>query len=170
MKYLPHVSQENSIQFITFRTDDSVSGYLKNDFKINKLSSSKQQMEIEKYCDTSYQGCYFYDDKILILQKLLFSLDPEYYSLIAFSIMPNHVHLVIQQKKAMAEIMQKVKGCSSRLLNQALKREGRFWARDYYDKTIRDDRHLDVTYAYVRNNAVKANLKDAEHRFFGIYG
>ena len=61
--------------------------------------------------------------------------------------------------------MKKLKGESAILLNQALGKQGKFWQKDYYDKQIRDESHYCMTYEYIKNNALKAGLKDADKRF-----
>ncbi|OQK16287.1 hypothetical protein AU255_14445 [Methyloprofundus sedimenti] len=64
---------------------------------------------------------------------------------------------------------KRIKGGSALLVNKYLARHGKLWERDYFDKVIRDERHFVLTYNYIRNNAVKADLKDAQQRFYGIY-
>ena len=39
----------------------------------------------------------------------------------------------------------------------------------YFDKVVRDEKQFQVTYNYIKNNAYKANLVDADMRFYGIY-
>lgn len=55
-------------------------------------------MSIDSYCDQSHKGCYLNGEVIDIIEGYLKQLDPEFYQLIAYSIMPNHVHLLFQQK------------------------------------------------------------------------
>ena len=56
-------------------------------------------MKIDEYCDQSTKGCYLNNEIIQIMVTYLKTLEPGFYQLIAVSIMPNHVHLLIQQKK-----------------------------------------------------------------------
>lgn len=97
------------------------------------------------------------------------TLDPDFYQLIAVSIMSNHVHLLIQQRIDLRLIMQKLKGALAFQLNKHLSRKGHFWEKSYFDKSIRDERHFNIVYEDIKNNASKANLKDAHLRFYGIY-
>jgi len=65
--------------------------------------------------------------------------------------------------------MQRIKGGSAKMINELLGRRGPFWARDYYDKAIRDERHFDVVYQYIKNNPLKLGAAEAAlPRFYGI--
>lgn len=168
-KHLSHYSQINAVQFVSFRTHDSLDAFLNKLLYSSNLEISEQQWQIDQYLDQSLKGAYFYTDMIGVFSDYIKELEPEFYDLIAFSIMPNHLHILFTQKQDLDVIMQKLKGGSSRLLNQALGKKGRFWAKDYYDKAIRDERHFYNTYRYIKNNAIKAGLQDANRRFYGIY-
>lgn len=166
-KHLHHHSRLNAAQFVTFRTQDSLDAYL-NQLIGSDLEMSKKQWQIDQYLDMSLMGAYLHGDMIRLLATYLRSLESDFYDLIAFSIMPNHVHLLFTQKIGLPCLMKKLKGESAILLNQALGKQGKFWQKDYYDKQIRDERHYCMTYEYIKNNALKAGLKDADKRFYGI--
>ena len=166
---LYHYSKLGTYQFVTFRTLDSVDDYLHRVNKKSALSISQRQRDIDSYCDQSNKGCYLNDEVIDIIKSHIIQLDPEFYVLIAVSVMPNHVHFLFQQKQSLRKIMQHVKGGTAFFVNKAVSRQGELWERGYFDKAIRDERHFLLTYEYIKNNAVKANLKDAEQRFYGIY-
>ncbi|PHS23782.1 MAG: hypothetical protein COA83_09240 [Methylophaga sp.] len=108
-------------------------------------------------------------DVITIIMDSLRQLEPEYYKLDAVSIMPNHIHLLFQQNVELKIIMQKIKGTTARLVNKHLLKQGSLWERGYFDNAIRDERHFRLVYDYIKNNAVKANLHNAQQRFYGIY-
>ena len=88
--------------------------------------------------------------------------DGKVYRLDAFSIMPNHTHVVLKpltkglDYHSLATIMQSLKGFTAHECNLLLGREGEFWVHESYDHYIRDkdERHRIV--AYVLNNPVKA--------------
>ena len=168
-KSLHHYSELEAYQFITFRTQDSIDPYIQKCSKMLELSASERQMKIDDYCDHSSNGCYLNDQIIDIVLTYIQSLEPDFYKLIAISIMPNHIHLLIQQKQQLSIIMQKIKGASAFQINKYLNRKGLFWEKSYFDKEIRDEKHFNVVYQYIKNNAGKANLKDANLRFYGIY-
>ena len=133
------------------------------------LSVSEKQMKIDEYCDCSDKGCYLNNEIIHIIMTYLKTLEPDFYRLCAVSIMPNHVHLMIQQKQELSIVMQKIKSAMAFQINKHLSRKGHFWEKSYFDKAIRDEKHFNIVYEYIKNNATKANLKDKDSRFYGIY-
>ena len=155
-------------QFVTFRTYDSLDDFV---LKIRQkdIPDRQKEFEIDQYLDNSLKGCYLHGDVLDYLKKYLISTDKTFYELIAFSIMPNHVHIVFKQNDNLSKIMQQIKGASSHKINKMLQKEGKFWEDNYYDKVIRDTKHFDIVYEYVKNNAIKANLKDAKDRFYSVY-
>jgi len=167
-KHLHHYSALNTVQFVTFRTQDSVDGFLQKLIQ-SDLAIAKKQWQIDQYLDSSAQGAYFNGEIITLLDNYLKQLEPEYYQLIAFSIMPNHVHILFSQKQALKNVMHKVKGGSAILINKALGKQGKFWAAGYYDKAIKDEQHFGMTYDYIKYNGDKAQLADANQRFYGLY-
>ncbi len=168
-KNLNHYSEINAYQFVTFRTKDSIDDFLLRLNTLKYSSESKKQQAIDEYCDTSKAGRYLNGEIICCIKTYLISLEPEYLKLIALSVMPNHVHVLFVQNHDLAKTMQKIKGHLARLINKKLNKQGEFWTRNYYDTAIRDKRHFDTTYNYIKNNATKAKLTDAENRFYGIY-
>lgn len=97
--------------------------------------------------------------------------DDRTYTLNAFCIMPNHVHLVCTplveatgSYHAISAIMHSLKGHTAHEANQILERTGTFWQHESYDHVIRDEDELRRIITYVLNNPVKAGLVDhAEH-------
>lgn len=91
--------------------------------------------------------------------------DQRRYNLMAYCIMPNHVHLLLiplddemGEKYSQALIMKSIKGYSAYKINQVLKKQGAFWQREYYDHIIRNDIELARCLNYIANNPVKAGL------------
>jgi len=79
------------------------------------------------------------------------------------TVMPNHVHLLIRRQASdysLREILQRFKGRSARWVNQELKRTGRLWQQDWFDRWMRNEAELRKTIAYIRNNPVKARIVD----------
>ena len=165
---LPHITLKGYYQFVTFRTKDSVDEYLKK-LHISSENNSIKQQKIDNYLDSSKSGAYLYGDVIRLLKEYIIAKDKELFDLIAFTIMPNHIHLLFKEKKELSEAIKLLKGGSSYLINKALNKKGNFWSKDYYDKLIRDQNHFEIVYNYIKNNAIKADLKDANERFYGVY-
>jgi REP element-mobilizing transposase RayT len=151
--------------FVTFRTYKSIDEYVK---KINllEIDTKIKQYKIDNYLDSSLKGCHLHDKQITILKDVLFEYDNIDYELIAFAIMPNHIHLLLNPYKKLSKIMQNIKGKSAKKINESLNLSGKFWAREYYDKVIRDEKQFNITIEYILNNPIKANLKDAKDRVY----
>jgi REP element-mobilizing transposase RayT len=83
------------------------------------------------------------------------------YDLLAYVVMPNHVHVVWEPKIAMPRLLQWLKGvtakCAKRLLDLNVKA---FWQDESYDHWIRSERELQKIIRYVEWNPVKAGLAE----------
>lgn len=85
---------------------------------------------------------------------------------LAFCIMPNHIHWVVEllekdnkeQLVYLQDILQSVKRFSSSQINKLENRGGALWQRESFDTTIRDEKHLYYAISYTLNNPVKAGL------------
>ena len=98
--------------------------------------------------------------------------DNIYYNLICYTIMSNHIHMlidtsiqedqlkngIITKPKYLDEILKLIKGASSYLANKTLNRSGQFWERESFDTVIHSDKYFNNAQAYILNNPVKANL------------
>jgi REP element-mobilizing transposase RayT len=80
------------------------------------------------------------------------------YDLGAWVLMPNHVHMVLHPYGDLARAVTRIKACSAKEANQRLNRKGEFWARDYFDRWIRDRAEEQRIIRYIENNPVKAGL------------
>ncbi len=167
--HLPHIDFPDHYQFITFRTHDSVDTLVRRLAKQN-LPSNQRQLAIDEYLDQSTKGAYLNDNILLLLYDFILSKDAELYELIAFCIMPNHVHMLMKPLMELAKVMHYLKGGSARLINGVMGRKGKLWEKDYYDKLIRDEKHFRVVYRYIKNNTgVLCEAKASPPRFYGIY-
>ena len=74
--------------------------------------------------------------------------------------MPNHVHVVIEvvENWTLAKIAHSWKSFTAGEVNAVLERRGRLWQREYFDRFIRDERHLFRAIEYVDWNPVKAGF------------
>ena len=80
--------------------------------------------------------------------------------LLAYAILPDHLHLVIVPKVpfTVSQVMQSVKGYASRAVNLRNGDHGPLWQPGFYDRVIRDERHLGDVVHYVHMNAVEAGF------------
>jgi REP element-mobilizing transposase RayT len=167
-KRLPHIDYEKQFQFITFRTYDSIDDFVIR-LQSQEMDNSRRQYELDVYLDKIEKGRYLNGEVLDFLKSHLFRLDGKSFQLFAFAIMPNHVHILLQQIDSLSKILQHIKGGSSVEINRILNRSGTFWAKDYYDKGIRDELHFKKVYDYIMYNPVKAELKDCALRVYSRY-
>lgn len=104
-----------------------------------------------------------------ILGNALFYNNKKKYDLIAFTIMPNHSHIIIHpyedesrnaksDKYVLTKIIGNIKSFTANKANEVLNRKGSFWHHESYDHVIRDEKDLRVLTEYTLNNPVKAGL------------
>ncbi|WP_456405465.1 transposase [Caldithrix abyssi] len=101
--------------------------------------------------------------------------DGRLYHLIAFTLMPNHIHVVLlprwenhkekisreredEDAYFLARIMESFKKFTARKANKILGRQGQFWQHESYDHLIRNERELKRAVNYTLQNPVKAGL------------
>jgi len=77
---------------------------------------------------------------------------------IAYCIMPKHLHFlacVVAEGGDLLEFVDQFKQRSGFRLAQ-LGGRGAVWQRDFWDRHVRSDEHLDEVVAYIMNNPVRA--------------
>ena len=169
-KHLAHIDLKHHYQFVTFHTFDSVDSYIKKISSSGSSNCSKRQLIIDTYLDQSTNGAYLNEDALLYLHESLMAQDRKLYQLIAFCIMPNHVHILCKPLITLSLTMRIIKGRSAKSINAMSGTKGRFWASDYYDRLIRSEHHLKVVYRYIKRNPMVLNeAEDSPVRFYGIY-
>jgi putative transposase len=81
------------------------------------------------------------------------------YHLIAYVIMPNQVHILIEPLLPLERITRGIKGTSAHLANAILERRGSvFWQEESFDHWIRSAAEGEKICRYIENNPVKAGL------------
>ncbi len=165
---LPHIDLIGYYQFVTFRTSDSIDEFLKR-IREEEIPNNIKEYKIDTYLDNSQKGCYLNNQILEFLYEYFKQQDKVIYELVAFCIMPNHIHILFKQNEELKKIIQTIKGGTSVKINKMLSKNGIFWEKGYFDRVIRDENHFVTTYEYIKNNPIKANLKDYENRFYGIY-
>jgi putative DNA methylase len=82
-----------------------------------------------------------------------------FYKLLAWVVMPNHVHVVMTPLTDAREITRWLKGSTARSANQILKRTGLpFWQDESWDRWLRNEGELRKCIRYVEFNPVQAGL------------
>ena len=169
--YLPHTDSPGVAQGITFRLADSVPRQVIERWR-DEIRFARQgrndaachaelRRRVARYEDAGWGACHLRRPEIAALVRdALLRFDGERYRLLAWCVMPNHVHVVVKQRRGfpLAGIVGSWKAYTARRANEILGRNGPFWMRDYHDRRIRNERHMGKAVAYVRNNPVKAGL------------
>ncbi|MBQ3657881.1 MAG: transposase [Bacteroidales bacterium] len=194
--YLPHIENKR-YQMITFRLYDSVPREVIERWKRevddgvrassppnfpNFLNPPTQRagsphsklVLIDKYEDSGAGQCFMRDDReAQIVKDTLFYYDGDKYNIIAWCIMPNHVHILIMLLKAvsLSEIIHSWKSYSAKQINKLLNRKGQVWMMEYFDRFIRDSDHYEKVVNYIHNNPVKAGLvtSPSEYRWCSAF-
>ena len=179
--YLPHFDRENLLQSVTFRLNDSLPKATLD--RITKETSSlpeqKRAIELRKrvevYLDKGKGCCVLQVPEVAAcVEDSLKFYDNQRYRLIAWVVMPNHVHVLIQQYATLGKIMHGWKGYTAKwmLHNQerlglSLLPDNILWQREYWDRYIRNKAHYEKAVEYIHANPVKAGLaqKAQEWRF-----
>ncbi|HXJ05805.1 MAG TPA: transposase [Candidatus Acidoferrum sp.] len=82
-----------------------------------------------------------------------------FYSLHAFVVMPNHVHLLVTPKFSLSRITNGLKGVTARDANSILHRTGQhFWQDETFDHWVRNPAQFDRIRTYIESNPVSAGL------------
>ena len=165
--YLPHHDGGSITQFITCRLFDSLPQKILEKFRKELETKDIEDIDreimiqIEKFLDSGYGECFLKNHEIAeIVKDSLQKYDGERYKLIAWVIMPNHIHLLLRPLNGweLSKILQSFKSFTALEANKMLKRTGKFWMREYFDRYIRDYEHFEKAFRYIENNPVKAGF------------
>src|SRR5690554_1969221 len=182
---LPHRNKRELVQFITYRLADSLPQNVlkKIEQEIEHLTDKEKDVEKRKkheyWLDKGIGSCALSNPTMA--QKVLEAFqyhDGIKYDLLAWSIMPNHVHLLIRTKDDLPKIIQSLKSYTGKWALQHNKQYNlgldkgatQFWMPEYWDRFIRDEAHFNATVRYILNNPAKAKLpkNDIAYMFTGI--
>ena len=159
--YLPHFDSPETIQFVTFRLADSLPRAVVESLRL----ADDGIQQIDRELDSGLGECWLRDPEIAsLVQDALLHSDGQRYRLLAWCLMPNHVHVVIDMldgANSLGSIVRSWKSFTARRANHRLGRSGSFWHPDYFDRYMRNEGQLNRTIEYVEQNPVKAGLVTA---------
>jgi REP element-mobilizing transposase RayT len=199
---LPHIQPIGGTFFVTYRLKDTLPRAVAEQFKYEKQLRYRQLRETED--ETLKQRLYKeqkrqfarYDnflDRCVCgecwLQRPEIAAETanslrfwagKLYELIAYTVMPNHVHAVMDlsiqdidssldapslfdkgepvEYRQLYQVLKSVKNFTARKSNELLNRSGSFWQKESYDHLVRDGKELNRIIHYVLENPVKAGL------------
>jgi 1-hydroxy-2-methyl-2-(E)-butenyl 4-diphosphate synthase len=85
--------------------------------------------------------------------------DGQRYDLLAWSVMPNHVHVLLTPHHGheLERILQSWKTHTAKEANLILGKSGTFWQEEYFDHIVRDGGDLKLQVCYILRNPEKGN-------------
>jgi putative transposase len=185
---LPHIQPRGATFLVNFRLAGSLPSEIVEQLRIeaNRLEKNIQTIKDQKEklllrnegqyilfikwdeaLHKSQTGPFWLRDE-RIAEKVANSIlyhDNNWFDVLAYCIMPNHVHLVLMPYEisetsdySLTKIMHNIKRNSANHANKILGRTGAFWQHENYDHFVRNDAELERIIKYVLYNPVKANL------------
>ena len=173
---LPHWSQDEVMQFVTFRLGDSLpkekihtwkrqSAEFRNTWpqpwtaEVQADYHQRFVVKLERWLDEGAGSCWFREQSgRKILEEALMCFQGERVEHHAWVIMPNHVHLLLKPLSPLDKLIKSWKGVSARRMGR-----GSIWQPNYRDTLIRDGEHFANAVRYIRRNPVKAKLSDGTY-------
>ena len=160
--YLPHRDESGLTQFVTFHLADSFPAALRSEWEavLRVEDDRERRLQIEKYLDRGRGDCHLRRPDIgTLVEDALRFRHSQWYGLLAWVVMPNHLHFLVEiGETPLSKIVKELKRYTSREANKILRRTGAFWCEDYFDTYMRDAQHQLKTQHYIENNPVKALL------------
>jgi valyl-tRNA synthetase len=183
--YLPHWTRTADTYAVTFRLEDALPMEVferltrERDEKIKQTERKEAEIseetrkeitclyreKVESYLDEGHGKCHLADGKIAnLVHSALNHFDGERYNLIAWAVMPNHVHAILKPCEGfdLPDILHSWKSYTANKSNEVLGQTGKFWQVEYYDHLICDEEDFYNQVNYVLNNPAKAGLEEWE--------
>jgi len=173
--YLPHCDFPDLIQFVTFRLRDSMPLSRRSEWEyLLKIENVRdRRIKLEEYLDKGVGKCQLRTREIAsLVEHTLFHFHNERYELLAWSIMPNHIHVLVHiWQTPLSKTIQSWKRAVATKAPATLserrsptRRESPFktpslqWQREYWDTFMRHEEQQRKAIAYIENNPVNAHL------------
>ncbi len=172
--YVPHFDSEHVVQHVTFHLADSLPAAVLARLTEELRSMPRERHDAERrkgidaWIDAGYGCCLLREaDAARLVQDALLHFDGRRYELLAWIIMPNHVHALVQLNAGMSlsPIVTSWKSFTGRRLSAMraadsaqANSERRIWHREYWDRYIRDADHFHAAREYIHRNPVEAGL------------
>jgi REP element-mobilizing transposase RayT len=177
--YLPHFESSEATQHVTIHLADSLpqAVLLRLEAELKTLPAKKRDVErrkrVDAWIDAGHGSCVLREQRIAeMVQGSLLTFDSDRYKLLAWIVMPNHVHVLFQPVAGwtVATIAASWKKFTARKICDGRWDSGdgphaTVWHREYWDRYIRNRRHFEQTVEYIHINPVKAGLVDCAEKW-----
>ena len=162
--YLPHYDVAHKYQMITYRLADSLPGARAS----RPQSRTQERKETERLLDKGYGSCVLKNPTCaqIVVDAWKF-FDGQYYDLISYVVMPNHVHVLINtyESHGLSDVIHSWKSFTAHEIKKYLRDNAgetpalpAIWQEEYWDRFIRDEKHFASAIDYILENPVKAGL------------
>ena len=180
--YLPHCDFPGLVQFVTFRLADSMPESRRGEWEhLLKIEDDREKRtKLEEYLDCGVGECHLRDPRIAKLaEDAMLHFHNERYELLAWCVMPNHVHVLVhvwnwplwkmvqnwkvrvenqRRKLLLAEHRAPARPVSDSDINEPRRCSALQWQREYWDTFMRDEEQERTAIRYIENNPVKTKL------------
>ena len=187
--HLPHWEGGRAIVAVTYRLTDSLPESVHREYLARKQALHERIARVEaeaggRSCVDRLRGlrrelaglytgqleaalhrgdgaCLLRDPRVAqALRDAWSHFDGDRYELIAWCIMPNHVHLLVAPAPGhpLADLLHSWKSFTAKEVNKLLGRQGALWQREYYDHLVRDGEDYRNQVQYILENPHKAGL------------
>ncbi|HEY8990749.1 MAG TPA: (E)-4-hydroxy-3-methylbut-2-enyl-diphosphate synthase [Luteolibacter sp.] len=189
--FLPHWTVEGGTYAVTFRLADSLPAAVLEDYQekrevlvrqlenLSQRAGSRsvldqlvdvrlqlarlQETLLEPALQKGHGECLLKDPGVAAkVSSALRHFDGERYDLLAWCVMPNHVHAVLRpyEGQALHDILHSWKSFTAHEINQCLSRTGPVWQKESYDHLVRNGEDLRNQIHYVLRNPETAGLSN----------
>ena len=159
---LPHWQPDGRAIFLTWRLHGSLPKGFVHQIERLKEEPGRQFLAVDFRLDAAVTGPrWLGDPEIAGCAEKAIKRGSElgHYSLHAYVVMPNHVHVMLTPLAPLRRITGGIKGVSARDANGTLGRTGKpFWQDESFDHWIRDNGQFERVRTYIEHNPVKAGL------------
>lgn len=158
---LPHLYQADQPVFLTWRLYGSLPP--NRSFPAAGVTSGKAFAVLDRLLDESCTGPFHLRQPVIadmVVEVIYHNANVlERYTLHAFVVMPNHVHMLVSPNVPLPRLTKALKGFTAKRANQMLARTGNpFWQEESYDRLVRDSAEWERIKFYIEQNPVRAGL------------
>jgi REP element-mobilizing transposase RayT len=157
--YLPHFDAEGVVQHVVLHTRNALTREFYDG--VRDLEPTQKRKRFDEALDASDAGRIFGNPRCAHgLESQLLYFDGERYDLLAWCIMPNHVHVVMccLNDISLGQIVRTWKVQTTATVNAMLGTKGPIFAPDYFGRFMRNGKQAERAIGYVENNPVTAGL------------
>lgn len=182
---LPHWEQGSVWYFVTFRLADALPRVVVEELRQQRDQwqrthdrrnlSREEIVEYHRLISERYEqllhagsgSCVLRDPlNAETVRAALRFFDGQRYVLDEYTVMPNHVHVLVQPLSGhgLADILHSWKSYTANQLNRRLGRNGQLWQHESYDHIVRSEPAMEAIRRYIRENPKVAGASSSRPR------